>query len=131
MPALTRRRNRDALQETWLIYFGDVRVGAVSRSVGNPNAAPQWQWHCGFYPGSAPGECKSGTAASFEAARAAFEAAWRVFLSNRTRRIFRRGAINGIRPPRNIGASIAVSGCRVIGAPVADYDAGCHSRRAN
>jgi hypothetical protein len=65
MPALTRRRNRDALQETWLIYFGDVRVGAVSRSVGNPNAAPQWQWHCGFYPGSAPGECKSGTAASF------------------------------------------------------------------
>jgi hypothetical protein len=74
---LTRRRNRDALQETWLIYFGDVRVGAVSRSVGNPNAAPQWQWRCGFYPGSAPGECKSGTAASFEAARAAFEAAVR------------------------------------------------------
>jgi hypothetical protein len=84
MPALTRRRSPDALQETWLIYFGDVHVGALSRSVGNPNAAPQWQWRCGFYPGSAPGECKSGTAASFEAARSAFGAAWRVFLLNRT-----------------------------------------------
>jgi hypothetical protein len=24
MPALTRRRDHDALQETWLIYFGDM-----------------------------------------------------------------------------------------------------------
>jgi hypothetical protein len=54
------------------------------RCVGNPNMAPQWQWRCGFYPGSEPGEGKSGTAPSFEAARAAFLAAWRVFLSNRT-----------------------------------------------
>jgi hypothetical protein len=36
------------------------------------------------YPGSRPGECTTGTAASFEAARSAFLAAWRVFLSNRT-----------------------------------------------
>jgi hypothetical protein len=35
-----------------------------------------WGWSCGFYPGSHPGECTNGSAAT--------EAAWRVFLSNRT-----------------------------------------------
>jgi hypothetical protein len=83
-PALTRRRDPDAHQETWLVYYGDVHAGTIMRCVGNPNMAPQWQWRCGFYPGSELGECKSGTAPSFEAARAAFLAAWRVFLSNRT-----------------------------------------------
>ncbi|MET4844075.1 hypothetical protein [Bradyrhizobium japonicum] len=30
MPALTRRRSNDAPdRETWLIYFGDVRVGVI------------------------------------------------------------------------------------------------------
>jgi hypothetical protein len=79
MPALTRRRDRDAHQETWLIYRRDVHVGTI-----NPNAAPQWQCRCGFYPGSEPGECASSTAATFDEARADFEAAWRVFLSKRT-----------------------------------------------
>lgn len=37
-----------------------------------------------FYPGSNPGECISGTATTFDQARAAFEAAWPVFLSKRT-----------------------------------------------
>jgi len=83
MPALSRRRDPDNThQETWLVYHGDVHVGTIMRCVGNPNAAPQWQWRCGFYPGSDPGECKNGTAASYEAARSAFLAAWRVFLSN-------------------------------------------------
>jgi hypothetical protein len=45
-----------------------LHVGTIMRSVGNPDAAPQWQWRCGLYPGSEPGECKNGTAASFEAA---------------------------------------------------------------
>lgn len=31
-----------------------------------------WQWRCGFYPEPDSGECTSGTAASFESARAAF-----------------------------------------------------------
>jgi len=31
-----------------------------------------------------PGECRSGTAASLDEARAGFEEAWKVFLSNRT-----------------------------------------------
>jgi hypothetical protein len=32
-----------------------------------------WQWSCGFYPGSEPGEISSDTAATFEEARADFE----------------------------------------------------------
>jgi hypothetical protein len=54
------------------------------RSVGNPNAAPQWQWRCGFYPGSNPGESTSGSAATFDQARADFERAWQVFSAKRT-----------------------------------------------
>ena len=79
-----RRRDVDALQETWLIYYGDVRVGAIAMRSGNPADTDPWGWSCGFYPGSHPRECTSGTAATFDQARADFEAAWRVFLSNRT-----------------------------------------------
>jgi hypothetical protein len=50
---------------------------------GNPHDTEPWEWRCGFYPGSRPGECSSGTADTFDEARAGFEAAWRVFLSNR------------------------------------------------
>jgi hypothetical protein len=71
------------IKRPWLIYFGDVLVGRIMRSVGNPGAAPKWEWRCGFYPGSDPGECKNGTAATFDKARAAFEAAWRMFMSKR------------------------------------------------
>ncbi len=61
-----------------------MHVGKIAHSVGNPHAAPLWQWRCGFYPGSEPGDWTSGTAATFDQARAAFESAWRVFLSKRT-----------------------------------------------
>jgi hypothetical protein len=37
-----------------------------------------------FYPGSQPGEQQSGTAATFDEARANFGSAWQVFLSKRT-----------------------------------------------
>jgi hypothetical protein len=40
-------------------------------------------------PGSRPGECTGGPADTFEAARAAFELAWAVFLSKRTEADFR------------------------------------------
>lgn len=83
MPALSRRRDRNLPQECWRIYYGDVHVGTIAQCVGNPGAAPKWQWQCGFYPGSRPGECTNGTAATFDQARAAFEAAWRVFSSKR------------------------------------------------
>ena len=68
----------------WLIYFGDVHVGTIAKSVGNPGAVEQWQWLCGFYPGSNPGEQRGGTAGDFEQARDAFEAAWRIFSARRT-----------------------------------------------
>jgi hypothetical protein len=48
------------------------------------SADQRWRRRCGFYPGSRPGECTSGTAPSFGAARAEFEIAWRIFLSKRT-----------------------------------------------
>ena len=44
--------------------------------------------NCGFYPGSGPGECIHGTSVTFDAARADFEQAWAVFLSNRTKADF-------------------------------------------
>jgi hypothetical protein len=50
----------------------------------HPHDTDPWEWWCGFYPGSHPREHQSGTAATFDQARADFEAAWRVFLSNRT-----------------------------------------------
>jgi hypothetical protein len=71
-------------QECWRVYYGDAHAGTIAQRVGNPGGAPKWQWHCGFYPGSRPGECTAGTAANFDAAPEAFEAAWRVFLAKRT-----------------------------------------------
>jgi len=68
MPVLTRRA------DCWLIHFGDVRVGSVARAAGTPNAQTQWKCLIGFYPGH--GDQRGGTADTFEAARAAFEAAW-------------------------------------------------------
>ena len=57
MPKLARSRDRNLPQECWRIYYDDVRVGAIMQCVGNPSASPKWQWNCGFYPGSEPGDC--------------------------------------------------------------------------
>ena len=87
MPALTRRRDPDAQQETWLIYYGDVQVGTISERTGNPTGTPRWQWACGFYPGSHPSEHARGIVDIFDQARA--------------RRSRSHGAIfspNGVRP---------------------------------
>ena len=56
-------------------------AGIIAQCIGNPGAGPRWQWRCGFYPGSRPGECTNGTARDFEEARTDFETAWRVFVS--------------------------------------------------
>ncbi|MBU6458999.1 MAG: hypothetical protein KGQ48_15890, partial [Bradyrhizobium sp.] len=61
-----------------------VCVGTIARRSGVPNGVDQWGWSCGFYPGPDPGEGGSGSDATFEAARAGFEAAWRTFLPTRT-----------------------------------------------
>jgi hypothetical protein len=84
MSTLTRRRDPDARHESWLIYYGDVHVGSIGLRNGNPIGSDPWQWRCGFYPGSRPGECTSGAAETFESARTAFLAEWAVFLSKRT-----------------------------------------------
>jgi hypothetical protein len=83
MPTLTRRRSTDAPRECWQVYFGDVRVGTIGRRAGQPHDEDSWEWICGFYPGSEPGEYTNGTGETFEQAREEFEAAWLVFLSHR------------------------------------------------
>jgi hypothetical protein len=83
MPPLTRRRDPDR-PDAWRIHYGDVRVGSIARAAGNSNATECWQWSCGFYPGAEPREHRHGIAPTFEAARAAFEAAWREFLPKRS-----------------------------------------------
>jgi hypothetical protein len=83
MPDLTRRRYPER-PDCWHVYYGDVHVGTISKCVGNPGAAEAWQWRCGFYPGSHPGEQRGGTAGTFDQARAEFETAWRVYLPKRS-----------------------------------------------
>jgi hypothetical protein len=82
-PALTRRRYPERHQ-CWHIYYGDVHAGTIAMRVGNPHDTDQWEWICGFYPGSMPGEIQSGTSETFDDARAEFGSAWKIFLSNRT-----------------------------------------------
>ena len=82
MPTLTRRRYHER-PDCWHIYFGDVNIGTIAR-VGLPHDRAPWEWICGFYPGSEPGEYRNGMAETFDRARAAFEQAWQVFLSKRT-----------------------------------------------
>ena len=84
MPVLTRRRDHDGREECWLIYFGDVHVGTIAVRSGIPHDQAPWGWRCGFYPGSEPGECTSGTAATFDQALADFAQAWQVFSAKRT-----------------------------------------------
>ena len=81
MPELTRRHSERP--DCWHIYYGDVYAGTIARRVGNPFGTDPWEWNCGFYPGSHPGEHRSATAATFEQARADFETAWALFLSKR------------------------------------------------
>jgi hypothetical protein len=51
MPALTRRRDLDAQDECWHVYYGDVRVGTIAKRIGIPPGEDPWGWACGFYPG--------------------------------------------------------------------------------
>jgi hypothetical protein len=80
---LRRRRDPDR-PDCWFIYCGDIHAGTIAKAVGMPNAFNNWNWSAGFYPGSRPGETKTGCADSFEEAKAKFEAAWLVFASTRT-----------------------------------------------
>jgi hypothetical protein len=84
MPPLTRKRVNEQ-PESWHIHFAGVRVGAIAERSGIPASSDhRWQWSCGFYPGSHPRDHRHGTAVNFEAARMAFETAWRDYLPRRT-----------------------------------------------
>jgi hypothetical protein len=83
MTALTRRRYPERL-DCWHVFYGEVHVGTIATRAGVPLDVNQWEWQCGFYPGSHPGEHMSGTAANFEEARGQFEGAWAVYLPKRT-----------------------------------------------
>jgi hypothetical protein len=80
VPTLTRRRSDDPHRESWTISYDDVRVGTIGRRAGVPVNVDQWGWSCGFYPGLHPGQHRSGSAETFAAARAGFEAAWKALL---------------------------------------------------
>ena len=82
MPTLTRKRVNDR-PVTWHVHYAGVRVGVIVERSGIARAAEPWEWHCGFYPGSEPGEQRYGTGTSFEAARTAFETAWWEYLPRR------------------------------------------------
>jgi hypothetical protein len=101
MPQLTSRRSADR-QDCWHIYFGDVHAGTIAMRAGNPHDTEPWEWICGFYPGSRPGEIQSGTSATFEDARAEFAAAWKIFFANRSEADFQAWRTSGIRPRGNM-----------------------------
>jgi hypothetical protein len=77
MPTLTRHRDLESGEESWLVCTISIRAGV-------PHDEDPWGWSCGFYPGCEPGEHTSGSAQTFDQARADFEQAWAVFRSNRT-----------------------------------------------
>jgi hypothetical protein len=67
MSVLTRKRVNDR-PATWHVHYAGVRVGVIVARSGAPPSSDQWQWCCGFYPGSDPGDDRHGTAATFEVA---------------------------------------------------------------
>ncbi|WP_156438127.1 hypothetical protein [Bradyrhizobium valentinum] len=84
---LTRRRSPH--RDGWLVYAADVMAGSIVKESGLAGSE-HWVWRCGFYPGSNPGERRSGTAATFEEARLQFERAWMAFVARRTEADFDR-----------------------------------------
>jgi hypothetical protein len=79
MPALTRRRYPER-PDCWHVYYGDIHIGEIALRPGVPVHVDQWGWNVGFYPLNHRGKSHGGTAATFDAARAGFEAAWLAYL---------------------------------------------------
>jgi hypothetical protein len=51
MPTLTRKRVNDR-PVTWHVHYAGVRDGVIVERSGAPPSSDQWQWCCGFDPGS-------------------------------------------------------------------------------
>ena len=115
MPALTRRRDPAAHDETWLIHYDDVHVGTIRMRTGVPTNVDQWGWTIGFYPVSHRGLRASGTARSLDMARGAFETAWRWLLPQITQADFVEHRITPCSPDKicelanDLGCDLSVS----------------------
>ena len=62
----------------------EIGIGTIGERAGFPIDVDRWSWDVGFYPGSEPGEHRSGTAPDFFMARREFEIAWREFSATKT-----------------------------------------------
>jgi hypothetical protein len=82
MTTLTRRRDPDR-PGCWQIHYGDIRVGTITERGNGPRDIVNWDWICGFYLGTEPGQYRSDSAATFEIARIDFEAAWQALPATR------------------------------------------------
>ncbi len=120
MPELTRRRNPDSPDECWHVYYGEC---AWARSRSAP-ACHRARIHGPGLAASIPAAIRGNvqTAPLSPSTKPAPTSKQLGECSYRSGRkpIFKRGATSGIGRPRNIGASIGVSGCRLTGALVAN-----------
>jgi hypothetical protein len=89
MPNLTRSHYPEH-QDCWHVYYDDVHIGTIAVQPGVPVDEDQWGWICGFYPGTQPRQDSDGTAATFDQARADFEAARQALLPTLTEADFDR-----------------------------------------
>jgi hypothetical protein len=90
MPHQLTRKRVNTSPKTWHVHYAGVHVGTIAERSGNPNGTDRWCWSCGFYPGGKPGEQRDGTAPDFQAARDAFEAAWKNYLPLHTEADFEK-----------------------------------------
>jgi hypothetical protein len=111
MPALTRRRYPER-QDYWHVYFGDVHVGTIASRVGQPHDEDPWQWLCGFYPGSDPGEQTTGTAATLSKPVRILRSNGGGFQLDARRPIIKPGGISATGRPGNTACGRAASGFR-------------------
>jgi hypothetical protein len=88
-------------------YCDDINVGFIGERAGVPVDVDQWAWSCGFYPGLEPGQYRTGTAATFEEARAGFDADWKALLPK-----IAEGAFGEYREHRDMKAEIRAKRAR-------------------
>ena len=75
MSTLTRRCQHGVHQETWHIYYGDVRIGSLGERPG-VRAARRMALELRLLSGMDPSRQQRGIVATFEEPRAGLESAW-------------------------------------------------------